>query len=185
MAGSAAETSPPSKQAQSRVGFSAPSGGQPPASAVSTGRHLVTLLTPANVDAPAMKRIESLGVRWLLGLAELRAGSEREGEHRISAGESAEPREDEAEVVFKEVLEEARRDSTAEILTRALAPARDKGPDLLWIRLDEVGDLDESLPPRIGFVLGRWLARQQSFRGSNGKIDGWQGVTHVQSRPAT
>ena len=110
----------------------------------------------------------------LRGFAKFPAHRYGIGEEPVRAGKTFHPRKYQVEMVFKQVLKEARCNALAEVFVRVLAPTFRKGPHSLWIGFDEFSDGDDRLPTRILFILRRSMPREKLV----GAIDGF-GAGHV------
>src|SRR5215210_7076790 len=98
---------------------------------------------------PPGERQEPLGVTCLVRLAELPAPLEGVPKHRVCKGCSLNFREVHLEVVLQKVFQKARRDGLSQVLLGMHAPPEDKLPDRFRVRLDELPDSDDGLPPGI------------------------------------
>jgi len=62
-------------------------------------------------------------------------------------------REEQFEMVLQQMFEQARGDGHPQVALRVLSPAMGELPNRLRLRLDELPDANDRLPPRIALAL--------------------------------
>lgn len=113
---------------------------------------------------PANQPRQRLPVGGISGLTKMPDHPQSACESSAGFCRLADPREHRGKVVLEKMLQQACRDSGADIGLRVLAPAQGELPYVVRIRLDEITHTNNRLPSRIDFPVWRRPTGKEPLR---------------------
>ena len=114
---------------------------------------------------------ESSLVSRSLCLSELPAHGKGIGESLASVASLFDERDDRLKVILKKVLDKTSCDGGAQVRVSMRTPLAGESPDLRWMVLDILGDLDNGLPARVSPITRSGFSWEKPLRTFYGLLN--------------